>query len=357
MPIVTVNDNPSLNRIANEEGLEVIGVDRAIHQDIRELHIGFLNMMPDGAFLATERQFFRLIAASNRIVHVYLHPIKSEGIERAPDIAEHINKYYQDFAEIKAENLDALIVTGANPTKEDLTDETYWQHATEIFSWADENVASIFFSCLASHAMLKDKYQIERQPYKEKLWGVFTHKVQDRNHPLISNINTRFDMPHSRNNDIVEEDFIHNDLHILVKGEASGVALATSKDGISQIFCQGHPEYDTLSLLKEYKREIGGYINNERSDYPLYPSYYLSNEAVEILDVFREQLLDGSVGLDDFPEQVLFEYIENTWRDTAKSIFSNWLGVVYQIINVDRTKKYMDGVDPADPLAVLKNKG
>lgn len=356
MPIVSVNDHPSLSRIAEEEGLEVIDVNKAIHQDIRELHIGFLNMMPDTAFLATERQFFRLIAASNRIVHVYLHPIKSKGIKRSPELADYIEKYYREFEDIKVENLDALIVTGANPTKENLTDEGYWQHATEIFAWADDNVASIFFSCLASHAQLHEKYQIERMPLNEKLWGVFSHKVQDRLHPLTSNINTRFDMPHSRNNDVTEQDFLSNDLKILVKGENSGVALATSKDGISQVFCQGHPEYDTFSLLKEYKREVGRYVSDERSDYPIFPQNYLSAEAEEILSVFREQLLEGAATLDDFPEQVLVDYIDNTWRDTAKSIFSNWLGVVYQIINVDRTKKYMDGVDPTDPLAILRKK-
>lgn len=356
MPIVSVNDHPSLSRIANEEGLEVINVEKAIHQDIRELHIGFLNMMPDNAFLATERQFFRLIAASNRIVHVYLHPIKSKGVKRSAELADYIDKYYRDFADIKAENLDALIVTGANPTKENITDESYWQHATEIFAWADDNVASVFFSCLASHAMLQENYQIERQPLKQKLWGVFPHKVQNHQHPLVSNINTRFDMPHSRNNDVTEADFISSGMQILVKGDATGVALATSKNGISQVFCQGHPEYDTFSLLKEYKREVGRYINDERSDYPVYPQNYLSAEAEEILAVFREQLLDGEATLDDFPEQVLVGYIDNTWRDTAKSIFSNWLGVVYQIINVDRTKKYMDGVDPTDPLAILRKK-
>ncbi len=54
----------------------VTPLERAIHQDIRELHIGLLNMMPDAALEATERQFFRLVGREQpdrAVLHAPLH--------------------------------------------------------------------------------------------------------------------------------------------------------------------------------------------------------------------------------------------------------------------------------------------
>jgi homoserine O-succinyltransferase len=42
--------------------------------------------------------------------------------------------------------------------------------------------------------------------------------------------------------------------------------------------------------------------------------------------------------------------LDNTWGDTAKAVVNNWLGLVYQVTNLDRTKQFMQGIDPDDPL-------
>ena len=60
MPLVAHTNLPTFQRL-REEGQTVLSEALASHQDIRELHIGFLNMMPDAALEATERQFFRLV--------------------------------------------------------------------------------------------------------------------------------------------------------------------------------------------------------------------------------------------------------------------------------------------------------
>ncbi|PID66523.1 MAG: homoserine O-succinyltransferase [Gammaproteobacteria bacterium] len=349
MPIVSQNNHPSLHRVAGE-GWEVISVERAKQQDIRELHIGFLNMMPDAAFLATERQFFRLTASATNIVQIYIHPIRCDGMVHNAEITRHIEQYYEDFTRVKAEGLDAMIVTGANPQFSDLTQEPYWQHATEIFAWAAENVCSVFFSCLASHAVLQARYGLHRSPLKRKLWGVYSHRVVDRRHPLVSNINSRFDMPHSRGNDIAAECMQAHGLKILVSSEAAGVAIATSTDGFRKIFCQGHPEYDTASILKEYKREISRFLNRQRGDYPPMPAGYDVPRVKAILQVFKQQLLAGKTNMADFPDKTVLSHLDNTWRDTAKAIFSNWLGLVYRVTHVKRQQPFMDGIDPDAPL-------
>ncbi|RKW19031.1 MAG: homoserine O-succinyltransferase, partial [Cardiobacterium sp.] len=66
MPLVAHRPLAALDRL-RAEGQEILDVERAHRQDIRELHIGLLNIMPDGALKATERQFLRLIGNSNRI--------------------------------------------------------------------------------------------------------------------------------------------------------------------------------------------------------------------------------------------------------------------------------------------------
>lgn len=352
MPIVAYNQHPSLQRIARE-GFDVLSQSDASHQDIRELHIGFLNMMPDAAFLATERQFFRLTASATNIVQIYIHPIRCEGIARSPEIEAHIDDYYHDFDTLKKEGLDALIVTGANPKFADLTQEDYWQHATEIFDWAENNVTSVFFSCLASHAVLQAQYNLFREPLAQKLWGVYSHHVVDRKHPLVSNINTRFDMPHSRGNDISPQRFIDKGLKLLATGDEVGVALAASSDGFRQIFCQGHPEYDTASLMKEYKREIGRFVSGERTDYPPLPANYASKAVEGQINAFATGLKMGKAVECDFDsiEKEIAQLLDNTWRDTAKAIFSNWLALVYRVTHVERGKQFMDGIDPENPIA------
>ena len=73
MPLVAHTALPTFARL-REEGQTVLSEDYAFNQDIRELHIGFLNMMPDAALEATERQFFRLVGESNLIAQFHLHP-------------------------------------------------------------------------------------------------------------------------------------------------------------------------------------------------------------------------------------------------------------------------------------------
>jgi homoserine O-succinyltransferase len=55
---------------------------------------------------------------------------------------------------------------------------------------------------------------------------------------------------------------------------------------------------------------------------------------------------------DEFPENVLVDHVDNTWRDTARAVFNNWLGKVYQITNQDRRLPFMKNIDPENPLGL-----
>lgn len=345
MPLVAHHPLPTLNDI-QKEGQEILTPERALSQDIRELHIGLLNMMPDGALKATERQFLRLIGNCNRIAQFYVHPFTLEDIPRNSATQDYIQQYYEPFEQIAEQGLDALIVTGTNPTQAKISDEPFLPAMQNILKWADSNVSSVLYSCLASHAAFEYFYNIQRQPLKNKLFGVYPHRILDPSHPLLSNINTRFDMPHSRKNDIDQTTLQAHNIPILIASEQAGVALATSKDGFRHIYLQGHPEYDQISLLKEYQRDLSAYFEQQQP-LPNPPNHYFTEKGQQILDDF---LNDVSNDMRDFPYQQLSQEIDITWRDTAKAIFANWLGLVYQLTHSNRKQQYMQGIDPNNPL-------
>jgi len=352
MPLVAHTALPTFQRLV-EEGEEILKPDRAKHQHIRELHIGLLNIMPDAALEATERQFFRLVGACNQIAQFHVHPFTIEGLERGPEATAHIAQYYESFAEIKRDGLDALIISGANVTHDHLSEEGFWQPLTEVFDWAKQNVTSILCSCLATHAYIEYCYGIKRTPQPAKRWGVFSHKVIERTHPLVADINSRFDVPHSRFNEIYQDDLEQKGLKVLAASQQAGVHLAVTADNIRVVFFQGHPEYDEISLLKEYKREVVRFYSDERKGYPPFPENYFDDEAKQILTSYQAHVIcakNDHSPLDDFPESAIIDHVDNTWRDTAKAVFNNWLGKVYQITNQDRRLPFMEGIDPDNPL-------
>jgi homoserine O-succinyltransferase len=354
MPLVAHTELPTFRRL-EQEGETVITRDFALHQDIRELHIGLLNMMPDAALEATERQFFRLIGESNQIAQFYLHPFTLKQLKRGPQGQAHIERYYESADQIKRKGLDALIITGANVVGNELAEQPFWEPLIEIIDWAYENVTSTLCSCLATHAVMQFRYQQKRRLLDFKRWGVYPHKLIDRKHPLVTGVNTRFDVPHSRFNQIDRAQFDEAGLHVLAKSAQAGVHLAVSEDLFRLVFFQGHPEYDIISLLKEYKREVKRFIGGERDDYPPLPENYFSLQAAAIVDEYKDQVIeacDRGAPAPAFPEPLLSQYLDNTWHDTAEAIINNWMGKVYQITNHDRRMPFQDHIDPSDPLGL-----
>jgi homoserine O-succinyltransferase len=354
MPIVAHNELPTFARL-REEGVRVLPPDRALHQDIRELHIGLLNMMPDKALAATERQFFRLVGESNPIAQFYMHPFTLPQLTRSTAATEHVNRHYDSFESLREQGLDALIITGANVVGPRLSDQPFWAPLIEVIDWAFDHVTSTLCSCLATHAVLEFRYGQRRRPRPTKTWGVFRHAVVDRQHPLVNDVNTRFDVPHSRWNDVSRRQFEDAGLRVLAESDV-GVHLGTSSDGFRFVFFQGHPEYDTVSLLKEYKREVMRFAAGETGHYPPFVDHYFSARNRAILTEYRQRLeramADGRP-VPEFPERLLSADLDNTWRDTAHAVVGNWMGLVYQTTHQDRRRQFMDGVDPDDPLARL----
>lgn len=335
MPLVAYKDLPSFERL-KKEGRTILPPERAQHQDIREMHIGLLNMMPDAALQATERQFFRLVGESNQIAQLYVHPFTLPEIERSDDTKAYIAKYYEPFEKLQDEGLDALIVTGANVKNPALEDNEFWEPLKKVFDWGWNNVTSTMCSCLATHAVMQFKYNQKRSALPDgKLWGVYHHRVMDRTHPLVRNMNTVFDVPHSRFNQITTDQFKQAEMKILIKSKDAGTHMAVSPDGFRLICMQGHPEYDTISLMKEYQRDLKLFEAGTISSKPALPQNYCEQDIMQ-------KISGGNME----------DCLENTWRDSARSILASWIGLVYQVTNLDRAQQFMDGVDPDNPLGI-----
>jgi len=319
------------------------------------LHIGLLNMMPDAAMTATERQFFTLIGQSNQIAQFYVHPFSIDELRRDENAQKHVENYYEPFEKIRQDGLDGLIITGANVTRPNLAEESFWDPLVEIIDWAVENVTSILCSCLATHAVLQFRHGQQRIGLKEKQWGIYSHKITDRGHPILRGINTKFDVPHTRFNEITSEQFESAGCKVLVESDEANIHMCISEDRFKFVFFQGHPEYESISLLKEYKREVMRFANSEREDYPPFPDHYFRPLEQAILDEHCGELeaaLDAGRTIPDFPEHLIAQSLHNTWHDTGVAVVGNWLGMIYQVTHVDRKIPYMDHIDPSDPLGL-----
>ena len=354
MPLVANNRLPSFTRLRDEGGT-VIELQRAEQQDIRELHIGLLNMMPDKALEATERQFFRLVGESNQIAQFYMHPFTIPELPRGEQGRRHVEQFYSSFEDLKRQGLDALIITGANVTGPELSREPFWKPLIGIVDWAWENVTSVLCSCLATHAILEFRYGQKRRPLPAKRWGVYAHRIIDKAHPLARGVNTRFDVPHSRFNQVDRSQFERAGLRVLAEAEEAGVHLAVSEDGFRTVFFQGHPEYDAISLLKEYKREVGRFIDGKTGAYPPFPENYLGLRHRAILEEYQDRVIaarEAARPAPPFPEHLIAGELDNTWHDSAEAILNNWIGAVYQLTDLDRRVPFRQGVNPDDPLGI-----
>jgi homoserine O-succinyltransferase len=236
------------------------------------LTIGLINNMPDAAVEATERQFLDLIRAVTPDVVVQLKLFSIPDVPRAATMRSELAERYRDISELWGTRLDGLIVTGTEPRAAALTDEPYWPTLTKLVAWTRENTASTIWSCLAAHAAVLHADGIQRQPLKDKLFGVYDCEVVTA-HPLITGAPPRLSVPHSRYNDLSETAIADCGYRVLTRSEAAGVdTFIREQRGRSLfVFFQGHPEYEIDSLAREYRRDVGRFLRGERERFPAAP--------------------------------------------------------------------------------------
>ena len=303
MPIKIPNSLPATQTL-HEENIFVITENRAITQDIRPLRIVMLNLMPKK--IETETQIARLIG--NTPLQVELELLQTATHRSTHTAAEHMLSFYKVFDDIKDQNFDGMIITGAPVEHMEFEEVEYWEELCRIMEWSKTHVTSTLYICWGAQAGLYYHYGIKKHSLAEKLFGVFEHKLDHKRSILFRGFDDTFLVPHSRHTTVLREDIEAVDaLKILCSSDEAGVFAVATERG-RQIFVTGHSEYDADTLKKEYLRD------KEKGLPIAIPKNYFPND-----DETKEPLV--------------------RWRSCANLFYSNWLNYfVYQTTPYDITQ-------------------
>ena len=282
--------------LLKQENIFVMDDTRAHSQDIRPLRIVILNLMP--LKITTETDLIRLLSNTPLQLEISFMKLKSHTPKNTP--IEHMMMFYRDFAEMRQEKFDGMIITGAPVEQLEFEDVYYWDEITEIFSWARTHVTSTLYICWAAQAGLYYHYGIPKYPLPMKMFGIFSQKPLDPQLPIFRGFDDEFMMPHSRHTEIRREDILANpNLRLIAESEDCGVSVVMAREG-REFFITGHLEYAPNTLDNEYKRD-----KDIRKDVAPPLNYYRNNNPAN-------------------PPLV-------TWRSHANLFYTNWINYyVYQ---------------------------
>lgn len=295
------------------------------------IQVGLVNNMPDAAMRATELQFARLLKDAAGTLDVRLRLFSMHSIPRSEQTRSRMAGFYDDAALLHAAGVDALIVTGAQPSVADLRDEPYWAELAQMIDWAETGTISTIFSCLAAHAAVLQLDGIGRRTLPQKLCGIF-ESVRVEDDPLFFSTQVSCAVPHSRKHDIAESDLTAKGYRVLSRlgtkyGSGGQVDIFTREPpGQSRfVLFQGHPEYDPGTLGREYLRDLTHFLKRETDEAPMVPENYFDRATEGRL----EELWSGEErDPERFSEIVSAALPLQTWRANTVRLFANWLTLV-----------------------------
>ena len=238
---------------------------------------------------------------SNTPLQVNISLIRTMTYESKHAPKGHLERFYTDFSSIKDRKWDGFIITGAPIEKMEFEDVEYWDELKEIMDWSEKNVTSTIHICWGAQAGLYYRYGVQKHELDKKLSGIYMHHTFHRKTPLVRGFDDIFYVPHSRYTGVDKDEIVKNPhLEIVAESDEAGPYLIIGDEG-KNIFVTGHPEYDILTLDKEYKRDLAKGLN---PDIPV--NYYPDND----------------------PSKTPIK----SWRCHANTLYANWLNYyVYQI--------------------------
>ena len=295
MPINIPNNLPAYT-VLNNENIFVMTDTAAAHQDIRPLRIAIVNLMPKK--IETETQILRLLSNTPIQVDIELIQMASHVTKNTP--IEHLTKFYKTFDKVSDERFDGLIITGAPVEQIPFEEVDYWKELCAIMEWSKTNVCSTLHICWGAQAGLYFHYGIPKYDLPQKMFGIFPHKAEVSNDPLLRGFDEKFSVPHSSHTEIRRMDVEKvKELKILASSSEAGTAIISDKTE-RQFFILGHLEYDRFTLANEYFRD-------------------------------KDKGLPIDVPKHYFPYDDPSEPPRFNWRSHANLLISNWLNYcVYQ---------------------------
>ena len=294
MPITLPENLPAYD-VLTKEGVMVMSDSRAVHQDIRPLRIGLLNLMPKK--IQTENQFARLIGATP--LQIELSLIRMSEHETKNTAAEHMAEFYRPFSEVRDEKFDGLIITGAPIEHLPFEEVTYWDELQQVFEWTQSNVHSTFGVCWGGMAMINHFHGVQKHILDHKAFGCFRHQNLAPASPLLRGFSDDCVIPVSRWTEMRQDEIDRAPgLVTLLGSDDVGPCLVQDPEHRA-LYIFNHFEYDSGTLKEEYDRDIanGTPINVPINYYP-----------------------------DDDPSRPP----QNRWRSHGHLLYGNWINEIYQ---------------------------
>ena len=303
MPIRIPDALPATETLEGEN-IFVMTEYRAIHQDIRPLHVLSLNLMPTK--IATETQIMRKL--SNTPLQIEVELMRTKSHEATHVAASHLETFYRTFDEVRDRHYDGLIITGAPVEQMPFEEVDYWAELCDIMEWSTTHVHSTLHICWGAQAALYYHYGIDKYDLPAKASGVFQHRLIKPSSPLVRGLDDRFWAVHSRNTGVRREDVeAVSELEVIAVSDEVGLYIAKSTDS-RRFFVFGHPEYDSDTLKLEYERDI-------------------------------KRGIDPQIPVNYFPDDDPTKEPPNVWRAQAQLLYTNWLNYyVYQTTPYDIRK-------------------
>ncbi|MCU1495370.1 MAG: homoserine O-succinyltransferase [Acidimicrobiaceae bacterium] len=297
------------------------------------LTCAFVNDMPDGAFLHTERQFVDLLGAGSGSIAIELRSYTLPGVLRGREIAEHVARLCFPLEDLWASSPDIVIVTGSEPLTATLAAEAYWGDLVHLLEWSTATSSSVVLSCLAAHAALLQFDGIDRTRLAAKLTGVFDQQVRAK-HYLTTDLPSSIVLPHSRLNDVPRALVEGVGYEVLIGSEECGWSVAHRLRGHCElVLIQGHPEYEASSLLREYRRDTERYLRGERRDQPALPVGCVASADEDMIASFHGRVVSGELDpllMGALPFHELAARVGWPWRTAATKLYGNWITEAFQ---------------------------
>jgi homoserine O-succinyltransferase len=295
------------------------------------IEIGLVYNLPISAFPATERRYRHLLEKAAGKIPFRLRFFSLSSIDMLPGTGRCVRNIAVDLRDFNCLNIDGLIVTGAEPRATALPKEPYWEALTELVDWAEANTHSTIWSCLAAHAAVLHLDGIERRRLAQKCSGMYNcSKVIDN--WLTDGLLTSVKVLHSRLHDLSESALRERGYQVLTKSKDAGIDIFARRQGSQFFFFQGHPEYDSLSLQREYLRDIGRYLAGDQEFYPNIPERYFDTATTLALGEFRAWAFAerNPALIADLPKLTLLPNVTVEPETAATTIFGNWLRYLAQ---------------------------
>jgi homoserine O-succinyltransferase len=285
--------------------------------------------MSDAALISTERQFMRLLEPAGHKLDINIRLFYLPEIVRGDGAQAQLRARYTPIDLMQHSGIDALIVTGCEPVRSNLSDEPYWPSLVQLIEWAKHHTISTVWSCLAAHAAVRHLDGIARRRLPTKLSGVYEFdRVGD--HPLLRGIREPIHVPHSRLNGLASSDLVQAGYQLLTHSAVAGVDAFVKNDTSLFVFLQGHPEYDPDSLYREYRRDMTRFLAGQQETCPALPSGYFGRCASAALSAFAEKARAqrAPAFMEQFPAIADHPRTRNDWQVSATRLFANWLAYI-----------------------------